>query len=141
MTITIKIKPCDKWFSWCIRGANDWRCERCNGAFEEGTQGLHCSHIFSRRHRTIRWCKDNAQSLCANCHQWFGGNPVESGDWVKRYMGQHTIDNLLEKKRRYYKISKSQEKEIAAFYKNQYEQIKEKRMNGETGYIDFESYQ
>lgn len=137
----VKIKPVDKWFSLCIRSANNWRCEKCDGQFEEGTQGLHCSHIFSRRHRTIRWCRDNAQSLCANCHQWFGGNPADSGAWVEEMKGEKTMESLRLKRELRAKVSKIEEKKISRFYKTQLDEIRRKRNEGEDGYIEFESYQ
>jgi hypothetical protein len=137
----IVIKPADKWFSLCVRWAADWRCEKCNAQFEEGSQGLHCSHIFSRKNRTIRWCRENVQPLCYNCHQWFGGNPADSGAWIEELRGINKMASLRQKKNRRVKVTKIEEKEIATFYRLQLKDIKLKRLTGEVGVIEFESYQ
>ena len=137
----VKIKPADKFFSLCVRSANDWTCEKCNTQYETGSQGLHNSHIFSRRHRTIRWAKENTQALCYSCHMWFGGNPADSGLWIADLLGEGLIQSLRERRDNKYKISKIEEKEIAIHYKQQFKIIEEKRLNGQTGFIDFMSYQ
>ena len=137
----MKISPADTWFSRCVREAAGWACLRCGKQHEENSTGLHNSHIFSRRHRTIRWCKDNTQALCFSCHQWFGGNPVESGRWVEEIAGTGLISLLIEKKNSNVKVSKLEEKEIAKFYKKEWEKLRQRRAEGETGKLDFESWQ
>ena len=136
-----KIKPADTAFSRCVREAHDWTCERCNAQHERGSMGLHNSHIYSRRHRTIRWCKENTQALCFSCHQWFGGNPADSGQWITELLGEGFIDRLREKRDIKLKISKTEEKEIAKHYRQQLKDLESKRLSGQTGYIDFISYQ
>lgn len=137
----VKIKPADRDFSRCVREAHDWICEKCRSRHERGSQGLHNSHIFSRRHRTIRWCKDNSQCLCFNCHNWYGGNPADSGAWVIVLKSTGFIDLLREKRDSKVKVTKSEEKLIAKHYREQTKIIEQKRLNGETGFIDFESWQ
>ena len=139
--MAVKIKPADTAFSKCVRAANDWTCERCKAQHEVGSIGLHNSHIFSRRHRTIRWCKDNTQALCFSCHSWFGGNPADSGKWVEDFVGSGVIDLLREKKDARVKVSKLEEKDIAKHYREQLKIIEQKRNAGQTGYIKFESWQ
>ena len=139
--MAVKIKPADQAFSRCVRNAQDWKCEKCNTQYEKGSMGLHCSHIYSRRHRTIRWSKDNAQALCFSCHQWFGGNPADSGIWVADFLGDGHIELLREKRDSKIRISKLEEKEIAKHYREQLKIILKKRSEGVTGVIDFESYQ
>lgn len=130
-----KINPADQAFSKCVRTAAKWTCERCGSVHEPGSMGLHCSHIFSRRHRTIRWCKDNVQALCFSCHQWFGGNPADSGYWVTELLGEGHMELLREKMNSKVKVSKLEEKEIAKHYKAQLKLL-------ESGEIeDFESWQ
>ena len=139
--MAVKRKPADTAFSDCIRAANDWTCEKCLNKYEVKSMGLHCSHIYSRRHRTIRWSKDNAQALCFHCHQWFGGNPADSGVWIAEFLGQGHIDLLREKRDIKIKVSKLEEKDIAKHYREQLKIIENKRSEGATGFIDFESYQ
>lgn len=139
--MSIKIKPADTAFSKCVRAANNWTCEKCKTKYEEGSQGLHCSHIFSRRHRTIRWCKGNVQALCFHCHQWFGGSPADSGIWIASCLGEAHIEILREKRDSRVKVSKLEEKDIAKHYREQFKIIESKRLDGQVGYIDFISWQ
>ena len=137
----VKAKPADTAFSKCVREANDWTCERCGTQYEKGSMGLHCSHIYSRRHRTIRWCKENAQALCFACHQWFGGNPADSGLWVREFVGDGVIALLEEKRDSKVKVSKLEEKDIAKHYREQLKILEERRAHGAAGKLDFESWQ
>jgi len=139
--MAVKIKPADTAFSRCVREASGWTCERCNAQHEKGSMGLHCSHIYSRRHRTIRWCKDNAQALCFSCHQWFGGNPADSGEWVTELLGNGHIELLREKMLMKVKVSKLDEKDIAAHYRKELKELERQRSEGATGKLDFVSYQ
>lgn len=139
--MSVKIKPADTAFSKCVREASGWTCERCGSVHEKGSQGLHCSHIYSRRHRTIRWCKENAQALCYSCHQWFGGNPIDSGAWLTRILGEALINMLQEKRDSKVKVTKLEEKDIAAHYRKQLKIMEGRRLDGETGKLDFESWQ
>ena len=137
----MKRKPSDDAFSKCVRAANDYTCEKCHTKYDKSSTGLHCSHIFSRSNITIRWCKDNAQSLCYACHQWFGGNPADSGVWVEKFKGGGVIELVREKMNNKIKVSKSEEKDIASHYRKELKIIQKKRDNGEVGYIDFVSWQ
>lgn len=137
----MKISQADTWFSKCVRERANWTCEKCGKQYEEGSTGIHCSHIFSRRHRTIRWCGDNAQALCFSCHQWFGGNPADSAVWLDELLGEGHIELLREKRDSMVKVSKLEEKEIAKHYREEHKRMKEGRLNGATGRLEFESYQ
>ena len=129
----MKLKPADTWFSKCVRKSKNWTCERCGAVHDQSSKGLHCSHIFGRRHRTIRWCKDNVQSLCASCHNWFGENPADSGKWLEETLGEGHLDILREKRDSGVKVSKLEEKDISKHYREEFKRITE----GE----DFESWQ
>ena len=137
----MKISLADSYFSKCIRASNDYVCDRCKKQYDKSSTGLHCSHNFSRRHRTIRWCKENCIPLCYSCHQWFGGEPLDSGKWLEDFIGIGTVELLREKMNSKVKVSKLEEKEIAAHYRKQLKIIEDKRAAGVTGYIEFESYQ
>lgn len=134
--MAIKITAADKAFADCVKAAYDYTCEKCGR-----TGRMELSHIHSRRHRTIRWCKENGLPKCFECHAWWHQHPTESGAWFINKYGQGTEDILIEKMNMKLKIPKSEEKEIAKHYREQIKIIQEKRENGETGYIDFESYQ
>lgn len=139
--MTVKIKPADSAFSKCVRESNDWICERCGKQYERNSQGLHCSHVYSRRHRTIRWCKDNAQALCFSCHNWYEGNPPDSGPWVEQKIGKGALDLVREKMNQKVKVTKLEERDIAAHYREELRKLELRRINGETGKLDFESWQ
>lgn len=137
----MKISPADSSFSKCVRAANDYTCYRCGKVLDKSSTGLHCSHNFTRSHRTIRWCKENALPLCYSCHSWFGGNPLDSGIWLEKELGSGVVEMLREKKNAKVKVTKLEEKEIAKHYREQLKIIEKKRAEGQTGYIDFISYQ
>lgn len=137
----VKRTPADDAFSKCVRAANGYRCEKCGAQHDKSSTGLHCSHIFGRRHRTIRWAKDNAQSLCARCHTWYGENPADSGKWLVEQFGEGYLQILRDKRDSGIKVPKVEEKLIARHYRQELKKIEQKRDEGETGYIDFESWQ
>jgi len=134
--MAIKITPADKAFADCLKAAYDHTCQVC------GIQGrMECSHIHSRANRTIRWCKENALPKCFVCHKWWHAHPTESGKWFLDKYGGGMELLLLEKKNNKFRISKKDEKEIAKHYREQLKIVEQKRSEGQTGYIDFVSYQ
>ena len=143
--IQMKLSPADIAFSQCVRAANDYVCQKCgiqklpNG--RRGGSGMECSHRYSRRHRTIRWAKDNADCLCSGCHRWFGENPIDAVAWLTQKNSKGALEILTEKRNAQFKVTKAEERDIARHYREQLKIIEEKRNNGQKGYIDFESYQ
>lgn len=103
--------------------------------------GLHCSHHISRRYRNTRWCGDNASAHCYGCHQKLGSHPHDFHDWIVAKLGESLTEINREKAQSAVKVSKVEEKEIAKHYKQEYEKLKQRRMDGEVGYIEFESWQ
>jgi hypothetical protein len=126
----MKISPADKAFADCVKYEAKNICARC-GVQRERAE---CSHIHGRRHRTIRWCKDNAICKCHTCHRWWHENPTESGEWFKEKYGEERVNILLIKKNMRQKVSKIEEKEIAKHYRQQLKLMKE-------GQETFESWQ
>ena len=141
----MKLKPADISFSQCVRAAYDYVCQRCQvqkpPQSRRGGSGMELSHRYGRRHRTIRWAKDNGDCLCTGCHRYFTENPLDYAAWILERDGQGAIDLLREKRDSMVKVSKIEEKAIARHYRLQLKNIEEKRLNGETGVIPFESYQ
>ena len=121
----MKRSNADNWFSKCIRKRDNYTCQKCGKQYPHNSSGLHCSHHWSRRHRTIRWCADNAIALCHSCHEWFGGNPIESGFWLADKLGEEMTDLLAEKKNSRVKVSKLEEKDIASHYREQFKLMEE----------------
>ena len=137
----VKRTPADDAFSKCVRERADYTCERCGAVHQKGSMGLHCSHIYSRRHRTIRWAGDNAQALCFACHKWYGESPADSGLWINDLMGEGAMAILREKRDSMVKVPKTEEKDIAKHYREQLRILEQQRAEGVTGRIEFESYQ
>ncbi|MCP4259770.1 MAG: hypothetical protein GY774_19995 [Planctomycetes bacterium] len=102
---------------------------------------MDCSHVFGRRHKTIRWAKENAKALCTTCHRWWHENPTESGAWFESLVGDGYMDRLREKRNSMIKTPKSEEKLIARHYRLQLKNIEERLLNGEQAPIPYESYQ
>lgn len=134
--MSLKISTADKYFSMCIREARNHTCETCGK-----TGRMEASHVYSRRHRTIRWDKLNIMCQCNGCHRAWHESPLKSFAWFESEYGQGRIDILREKMNSKIKVPKSEEKEIASHYRAQLKLIEQKRADGETGYIDFESWQ
>lgn len=132
----MKISAADKYFSLCVRDAHDNTCETC------GKVGrMEASHVYSRRHRTIRWDKLNIMCQCNGCHRAWHESPLKSFQWFESNYGSARVELLREKMNSKVKVPKSEEKDIAKHYREQHAIILQKRADGETGYIDFISYQ
>lgn len=82
----------DKLFSQYIRAVG--YCEKCGKRPPEVQ--LQCAHWISRRYGNTRCDPDNAFSLCAGCHHWFGANPSEFHFWAFGMRGQDTYDRLFD---------------------------------------------
>lgn len=121
--MAIKRSPADDAFSKCIRAQSNYTCVKCGAVHDKSSSGLHCSHNFGRRHRTIRWCKENALSLCFSCHKWFGESPADSGRWLEGFIGAEMVDILREKRDSGAKVSKHEEKDIAKHYRDELKKI------------------
>ena len=81
MSFTVKRSTLDVKFSDYIRAKAGWRCERCGSYFvERPGKALQCSHYYGRRKEAVRFDPDNADSLCAGCHQFFGEHREDSTD-------------------------------------------------------------
>lgn len=132
----IKRLPADIYFSKCVAAAHDHTCETC------GKVGrIEASHVYSRRHRTIRWDKLNIMSQCHGCHAKWHESPLRAFAWFESEYGTERIELLQEKMNNKVKVPKIEEKEIAKHYREQLKLIEEARSNGAIGYVDFVSYQ
>lgn len=141
----MKLSSADIAFSQCVRAAADYTCAMCGiqkpPQSRRGGSGMECSHRYSRRHRTIRWAKINADCLCTGCHRKFGESPIDAMGWLIEYAGEGELALLMEKRNATFKVPKTEEKEIAKHYREQLKIIEQKRLDGITGKIDFESWQ
>ena len=130
----------DAIFSLLIRERSSWCCERCGEFVVEGErQRLHCSHIVSRKFRRLRWEPINAVSHCAKCHSYLTDRPHEFGLWVDEKLGKIIASRLTELSRPIGKYSKPMLEDIYQNLKASYKVMVDKRKDGETGRIEFES--
>lgn len=90
----ISNRTLDTLFSLYVRARAGFRCERCGKQYKRGDQGLHASHIYSRRHHATRWDDRNAVAHCYSCHSLLGGNPLLFAEWAKEYIGEDVIEEL-----------------------------------------------
>ncbi len=141
----IKLNPADVAFAKCVREAANHTCLRCGirkpPTGTRGSDGMECSHVFSRRHRTIRWAKENAKCLCSAHHRWWHENPVDAAKWYESLVGESHLALLREKRDSMIKVSKDEEKLIAKHYRSELRKLEQRRKDGETGQLDFTSYQ
>ena len=91
----VKRDKLDILFSNLVRRRAGWACQVCGRYFPEGErQGLHASHHFSRRKRSVRWSPENCSAACFACHQTLGENPVLFHDWIKGHLGDEKFAAL-----------------------------------------------
>ena len=121
----------DHWFSWAVRAAAGWKCQKCGASFEPPTRVLQCNHLFSRKHNITRWfagtdeIASNAHAHCASCHAWLESRPPEHVAWAMEHEGEERYNALRRYHNRIAKFSKSDFATIAAHYKNEYNRITE----------------
>lgn len=122
----MKIPPEDKWFSLCVRTRSNWTCDACEKQYEPNSQGLHCSHYFSRAAKSTRWLAgdgapvENVFAHCFGCHQKLGGNPHDFHLWMRDRIGSEDYDMLVSIHRTPMKTTKRDRKEISDHYREQY---------------------
>ncbi len=90
MGLKIKQTKYDKRFSKLIR-ARDVICQRCLKSDGQ----LECSHIQSRRHKSLRHDTGNAKLLCFLCHRWWHENPLDAVKWLVSVIGEDRHDRLM----------------------------------------------
>lgn len=111
----MKVSAADTWFSKAVKLRDKNACQKCGIQRDR----MECSHVYGRRHRTIRWDLLNAKTLCGGCHRWWHENPTESGRWFVDRFGEQRLEILREKRDSRIKVPKSEEKEIAKHYKKE----------------------
>lgn len=138
----IQRTPADAAFSDCVRERANWTCERCEKVYPEGAKraGLHCSHHFGRRHKSVRFDPDNAASLCFSCHNEVGENPLLHVQWFRERLGLQRYMRLQTNKQRIVRKAEYDLKSIAKHYREQLKEMRKRRENGDMGWLEFESW-
>ena len=91
----IKITGLDKKFSHFIRSRDDWKCQRCFKQYKPPTSGLHNSHFWGRRNKSVRFDPENCIALCYGCHSHFTANPVLHRMFFLRRLGEIRYNALM----------------------------------------------
>ena len=79
--------------------------------------------------------------MCFSCHQWFGANPADSGQWIESRRGAEKMEILRQKRNARIKVSKLEEKDIAKHYRLEHERMMALRHDGVEGELYFTSWQ
>ena len=125
----------DALFSGLVRERACWVCERCGKKPE--IRSLHCSHLFSRRHRATRWHPKGSVAHCFSCHQYLGEHPIEFSEWIKEYLGHSEMKRLRRLSQVVAKFSKKDLAEIEADLKVEIQLMKQARFKGVGGRLEF----
>lgn len=135
----IKRTPADIAFSLCVRERAGWQCERCGS--RPHAMGLHCAHVMSRGHWSVRFDPSNAIAACYGCHRITEQRrEVEFIPLVKRLFGEHEWDRVFADAMKPAHRIKRELPEIAKHYREQHRLMLAKRDAGHAGRIEFEGY-
>ena len=106
------LKLADRLFSLLVRTWAGWCCEYCQKDFSSRKHELECSHFWPRRHKGTRYDRENCDSLCHECHQWFhtATGRWEYERWKKKLLGEERFEALAWRARA---ITKLTEKRLA----------------------------
>ena len=142
----MKLTPADKWFSKCVRERSRWTCELCGTHYPEGAakgayQGLDCSHMIGRGNWSVRFDANNAFAHCTACHFRFGADKELQTSHYMKVFGVYVYDILIQLKNdpKIGRIMRKRKKEIAKYYKEIFECMREKRKGGYMGRLEFPS--
>lgn len=82
----------DKRFAELVRQKQ--RCERC---LRTG-QSYECSHVVTRKVKSLRWDILNALCLCVDCHRWWHANPKRAKQWfIEKFEVRQDYLNWMQK--------------------------------------------
>lgn len=124
-------RACSRW----IREAYDWTCANCGNQYSKGSQGLHWSHFWSRRHKATRWDPDNACAHCFSCHQRLGGDPVEFSAFIRNHLGDGLFEIVREKAMSTKKWTEWEMADLLDHIIRDIRRMERERDKGVTGYI------
>lgn len=84
-------READTLWSEIIRDAGE--CVRC----QRKDIKLEAAHIYSRRNLSTRYDLNNGLCLCTGCHFWAHQNPIDFAEWVDKYLGEGSLQELKDK--------------------------------------------
>lgn len=145
--MAIKTTPADVAFSRCIRERANWTCERCGKHYPDAaaagkSQSVHCSHMVGRGNWSVRLDPWNAFCHCYGCHSVFGADGAYQKEHYIEIHGSGAYELLMERKASTAlgREAKKSVKEIAKHYRGEFARMRELRMEGEMGRIEFTGY-
>ena len=94
-------------------------CQECGNSFAPNSAGLHCAHIYSRRHAVTRWYPLNCIALCVTCHRYLGENPIDFANFVQRKIGRSELKALHDRHLLIQKYSVEERKLMLTHYRHQ----------------------
>lgn len=130
----------DRVFSALVRERSGYNCEHCGKNYRHDTRLAHCAHVHSRNHRATRWHPLGAVCLCASCHRRFTDFPIEWDQAVRNILGVDNRDEVSRLAHGIRKYTKAEKQEMLEHYKAELEVLKQRRLEGEDGYLSFMGY-
>ena len=107
-------------------------CERCltpkfdiqkeDGSVYPDWKQLQASHFIGRSNRAVRYDSSNLVGICAGCHIYLTGHPLEHVEFFKGLLGEEEFD-LLNARTRVF-ARDIDESAIAIYYKQKIEVLK-----------------
>ena len=139
--MSLKRDKFDAVFSELVRERTNWQCDYCGKIFDptdsQDRQKLHCSHFKSRRHKSTRYHPYNAFAHCVGCHRKLGEDPYEFNAHAEITYGEMTIDRVARLANVPIKLKQWQLDEIYQHMKVELSSMREKRLQGFTGRLEF----
>jgi hypothetical protein len=124
----------------CVRERSGWLCERCGSMPDR--QGLHCAHVMSRGHWSVRFDPANALALCYGCHRITEQKrELEFIPLVKKIFGEVEWDRVFSDAQKLTgRQIRKQVPAIARHYRAEHGRMIRYRDCGHTGRLEFEPW-
>ena len=121
------VKALDKVTAEIIKIRDNRQCQRCSGL--PGVYGCHWAHIYSRKSFILRWDLLNSLTLCAGCHRWGHGNPLDFVQFFKNIFPAR-YNYLIVKRRESRQVSTVELQELLEGHKEKFKELKDETQTG-----------
>jgi len=103
--------------------------------------GLHCAHVMSRGHWSVRFDPCNAMSLCYGCHRITEQRrEVELIPLVIKTFGEHQWDRVFSDAMKPATRMRKEVPEIAKHYRTEHAAMVRARDKGHSGRLEFTAW-
>lgn len=133
----MKTATIDSQFSKLVRERSNYVCDCCHIDYRYQPEKLHCSHLFGRRHRTLRWFPWNAFAHCFKCHKHFTDEPAGFKAWAKRKLPDGVYETLEVVANTANKVTPEEVHSLHKHYIEELKRLEGMRANGVIGKIQF----